>query len=336
MSSSQTKARSASAEVPTPRTWRGGRSTNKPPKSRVTRRHRMRGCWQLYVLLLPPVIEVALFNYWPILGVQIAFRNYNPVGGIWGSPWVGLDNFNRFVHSYQFWPIIRNTLILHGYELIATFPIPIMLALALNHVRRKGLSRTVQMITYAPHFISTVVVVGMMFVLLDPETGIMHFALHAIGLPTPDLLNNPGWFRHLYVWSGAWQSMGFSAIIYLAALAGIDPGLHEAAIVDGASKLKRMWHIDLPGIAPVAIILLILSMGSALTTGFEKVLLMQNSLNLNTSEVIDTYVYKVGLGSQVPQFSYGTAINVFQSVVGLILIVTSNRIARRFSSSGLW
>ncbi len=318
------------------RRLRTRRRSASPTRRKDSPRRRLRASWQLYALLLAPVVELALFNYWPMLGVQIAFRNYNPVGGIWGSPWVGLANFDRFVHSYQFWPIIKNTLILHGYELIATFPLPIMLALALNHVRRKAFSRTVQMITYAPHFISTVVVVGMLFVLLDPQTGIMHYLLHAVGLPTPDLLNNPAWFRHLYVWSGAWQSMGFSAIIYLAALAGIDPGLHEAAIVDGASKFKRIWHIDLPGIAPVAIILLILSMGSALTTGFEKVLLMQNTLNLNTSEVIDTYVYKVGLGSQVPQFSYGTAINVFQSVVGLVLIVASNKIARRFSSSGLW
>lgn len=305
-------------------------------RRKALRRRKIRNSWQLYVLLILPVVQLLLFNYWPMLGVQIAFRNYNPVDGIWGSPWVGLENFERFIHSYQFWPIIRNTLILHGYALAATFPLPIILALALNHVRRKWFSRTVQMITYAPHFISTVVVVGMLFVLLDPQTGIMHFALDAIGLPTPDLLNNPEWFRHLYVWSGAWQTMGFAAIIYLAALAGIDPGLHEAAIVDGASKLKRIWHIDLPGIAPIAIILLILSMGSALTTGFEKVLLMQNSLNLDTSEVIDTYVYKVGLGATVPQYSYSTAIGVFQSAVGLVLIIVSNRIARRVTSSGLW
>jgi multiple sugar transport system permease protein/putative aldouronate transport system permease protein len=287
-------------------------------------------------MLLAPVAYLAIFNYWPMIGVQIAFRNYNSASGIWGSPWVGLANFRIFVDSYQFWPIIKNTLILHFYALVATFPLPVILALTLNYVRRRWYSRTIQMITYAPHFIPTVVVVGLLFAMLDTRTGIYVTGLHKLGLPVPDFLSDPGWFRHLYVWSGAWQTMGFSAIVYLAALAGIDPGLHEAATVDGASRLRRMWHIDLPGIAPVAIILLILSMGSALTSGFEKILLMQNPLNLNTSQVIDTYVYQVGLGSQVPQFSYAAAIGVFQSVVGLILIVSANWLARRTTESGLW
>lgn len=297
---------------------------------------RIRECWQLYVLMLAPVVIMVIFTYLPMIGVQIAFRDYNPVDGQWGSAWVGMRNFVRFFESYQFWPIIRNTLVLHGYELLATFPLPIILALALNHLRRKAFSRTVQMITYAPHFISTVVVVGMLFMLLDPETGLVHNIMALAGLEMPDIINRPEWFRHLYVWSGAWQGMGFSAIIYLAALSGVDPGLHEAAIVDGCSTLKRMWHVDLPSIAPVAVILLILSMGNALKTGFEKVLLMQNPLNLGVSEVIDTYVYKVSLGSQLPQFSYGAAINVFQSLVGLILILVANRLARKFSTGGLW
>lgn len=307
-----------------------------PTRPRPSVRRKVRASWQLYVMLLVPVVQLCLFNYWPMIGIQIAFRNYNPVGGMWGSPWVGLQNFEQFFHSYEFWPVIRNTIILHGYELIATFPLPIILAICLNYVRQRWFSRTVQMVTYAPHFISTVVVVGMLFVMLDPQTGVYHFGLAKLGIGMPDFLSAPGWFRHIYVWSGAWQAMGFSAIIYLAALSGIDVGLHEAAIVDGASKIKRIWHIDLPGIAPVAIILFILSMGSALTTGFEKVLLMQNPLNLGTSEVIDTYVYKVGLASQVPQYSYATAIGLFQSVVGLILIFAANRIARRVSSTGLW
>ena len=299
-------------------------------------RRQIRHGWQLYVMLALPLVYIAIFHYWPMFGVQIAFRNYNVIDGITGSPWVGIDNFQRFIDSYLFWPIIRNTILLHGYELLATFPLPIMLALALNYVRVRWFGRSVQMITYAPHFISTVVVVGMLFVLLDPRTGLLNNVLGVVGIAPVDFMGNPDYFRHIYVWSGAWQSLGFSAIIYLAALSGIDPDLHEAAIVDGATKLRRMWHIDLPGIAPIAVILLILNIGSILSIGFEKVLLMQNPLNLQTSEVIDTYVYKIGLASDVPQFSYAAAIGLFRSVVGLLLLVLANQLARRFAKSSLW
>jgi putative aldouronate transport system permease protein len=316
-----------------------GARTAQPLKAiskRTAAARRMRQGWQLYAMLALPLIYLAIFNFWPILGVQIAFRNYNPLGGIWGSPWVGFDNFDRFFHSYLFWRLIKNTLILDGYNLIAGFPIPIILALSLNYVRRRWFAKSVQMITYAPYFISTVVIVGMLFVLMDPRTGIVGIGLGKLGITAPDFLSSAGWFRHVYVWSGVWQTMGYSAVIYLAALAGIDPELHEAARVDGATRIKRIWHIDLPGIAPVATILLILSMGTILTTGFEKVLLMQNPLNGQTSEVIDTYVYKVGLASEVPQFSYAAAIGVFQSVVGLVLLLTVNQIAKKVNNSGLW
>ncbi|MEQ7011406.1 ABC transporter permease subunit, partial [Actinopolymorpha sp. B17G11] len=291
--------------------------------------------WQLYLMLLLPVVYILVFHYWPMYGVQIAFKNYNVVQGISGSPWVGLAHFERFAESFMFWPVIRNTIILHSYELIATFPLPIILALALNQVRMQWFKRSVQLITYAPHFISTVVVVGMLFVLLDPRTGLLNNLLGAVGIGPLDLLGNPDYFRHIYVWSGAWQNLGFAAIIYLAALAGIDPELHEAAIVDGANRIKRMWHIDIPGIMPVAVILLILNIGTILSVGFEKVLLMQTPLNLGTSEVIDTYVYKVGLAAAVPQISYAAAIGLFRSVVGLILLVLANQIARRFARSSL-
>lgn len=316
-----------------------GARTAQPLKAiskRTAAARRMRQGWQLYAMLALPLIYLAIFNFWPILGVQIAFRNYNPLGGVWGSPWVGFDNFDRFFHSYLFWRLIKNTLILDGYNLIAGFPIPIILALSLNYVRRRWFAKSVQMITYAPYFISTVVIVGMLFVLMDPRTGIVGIGLGKLGITAPDFLSSAGWFRHVYVWSGVWQTMGYSAVIYLAALAGIDPELHEAARVDGATRIKRIWHIDLPGIAPVATILLILSMGTILTTGFEKVLLMQNPLNGQTSEVIDTYVYKVGLASEVPQFSYAAAIGVFQSVVGLVLLLTVNQIAKKVNNSGLW
>jgi putative aldouronate transport system permease protein len=304
-------------------------------RRRSTRRQ-IRNGWQLYVMLALPVAYVLIFHYWPMVGVQIAFKNYNVVEGIAGSPWVGFTHFERFIDSYLFWPIIRNTIFLHTYELVATFPLPIILALALNQVRLLWFKRSVQMITYAPHFISTVVVVGMLFVLLDPRTGLLNNVLGLVGIAPLDLLGNPDYFRHVYVWSGAWQNLGFSAIIYLAALAGIDPQLHEAAIVDGANRIKRMWHIDLPGIMPIAVILLILNIGSILSIGFEKVLLMQNALNLGTAEVIDTYVYKIGLASQVPQFSYAAAIGLFRSVVGLILLVLANQVARRVAKSSLW
>lgn len=311
-----------------------------PASSRKDRRaaafRQIKHGWQLYVMLLLPVAFTLIFNYWPMYGVQIAFKNYNVVDGITGSPWVGFEHFERFMNSYLFWPIIKNTVILHTYELIATFPLPIVLALALNTMRRRWFKRSVQMITYAPHFISTVVVVGMLFLLLDPRIGLFNQFLGLFGLGSTDVMGDPDMFRHLYVWSGAWQQLGFAAIIYLAALAGVDPELHEAAVVDGASKIQRMWHIDLPAILPVATILMILNIGAMLSVGFEKVFLMQNPLNLGTSEVISTYVYKVGLAAAVPQFSYAAAIGLFNSIVGLILLVLANSAARRITRSSLW
>ena len=297
---------------------------------------RLRRNWQLYAMLALPLIWLAIFAYWPMYGVVIAFKDYNVVSGIWGSPWAGFKYFDRFIESYQFWKLIRNTVYLHVYELVATFPLPIILALCLNTIRKKWFSRSAQLITYAPHFISTVVVVGLVVVLTNPNTGVANKFIGLFGFGPVDIMGDAGMFRHLYVWSGAWQTMGFAAIIYLAALTSVPPELHEAAIVDGASRGRRMWHIDLPAIVPVAVILLILNIGSILSVGFEKVLLMQNNLNLDTAEVIDTYVYKIGLASAVPQFSYATAIGLFRSVIGLVLLVLANTFARRFAKSSLW
>ncbi|WP_327634148.1 ABC transporter permease subunit [Kribbella sp. NBC_00482] len=305
-------------------------------KSRAGLGLRMRRNWQLYAMLALPLIWLAIFAYWPMYGVIIAFKDYNVVSGIWGSPWAGMKYFDRFVESYQFWRLIKNTVYLHVYELVATFPLPIILALCLNTVRRKWFSRTTQLITYAPHFISTVVVVGLLVVLTSPNTGVTNKLIGLFGFGPTDVMGDSGMFRHLFVWSGAWQTMGFAAIIYLAALTSVPPELHEAAIVDGASRMRRMWHIDLPAIVPVAVILLILDIGRILSVGFEKVLLMQNSLNLDVAEVIDTYVYKIGLASSVPQFSYATAIGLFRSVIGLVLLVLANAFARRFAKSSLW
>jgi ABC-type polysaccharide transport system, permease component len=302
----------------------------------VNRARRIRNSWQLYVLLVPPIVYATIFLWGPLYGMQIAFKNFSVGLGIAGSPWVGMKYFDQFIHSYLFLPIIKNTLILNLYELAALFPLPIVLALLLNSVRSKLASRGVQLITYAPHFISTVVVVGIMVMLLDPNGGLVNQGLVAIGGKPIDFLGNPDYFRHVYVWSGAWQTLGYSAIIYLAALAGIDPALHEAATVDGATRLSRIWHIDLPGIMPVTVTLLVLNMGSILTSGFEKVLLLQNPLNIGVSQVIDTYVYQVGLRSTIPQFSYATAIGVFKSVFALVLLVTANTLARRIAKQGLW
>ncbi|GAA2792293.1 ABC transporter permease [Kribbella solani] len=308
----------------------------RPAKKKLGLGERLRRHWQLYAMLALPLIWLAIFAYWPMYGAIIAFKDYNVVDGIFGSRWVGFKHFERFVESYQFGRLLKNTLVLYTYELLATFWPPILLALGLNMARRRWYRRSVQLITYAPHFISTVVVVGLIVVLVDPNTGVLNQFLGHFGIGPLDVLNDPSYFRHLYVWSGAWQTMGFSAIIYLAALTSVSPELHEAAIVDGASRLRRIWHIDLPAIRPVAVILLILNIGSIMSGGFEKVLLLQNTLNLQTSEVIDTYVYKLGFASQVPQFSYAAAIGLFRSLIGLVLLVLANTIARRFAKSSLW
>ncbi len=308
------------------------------PRYRTARRSGLRKSWQLYVMLSLPLAWLVVYQYIPMWGAQIAFRNYTPAGGfagIWSSPWVGLEHFQRFIDSYNFWPILRNTLVLNIYSLVAGFPLPIILALALNYIGRAWFKKTVQMVSYAPHFISVVVMVGIIFQFLA-TTGFVNQLLGLVGVEPIPFMSKPDYWKSIYVWSGVWQNIGFSCIIYLAALSGIDPTLHEAAILDGANKIQRMRDIDLPGILPVAIILLILSMGSLLSTGFEKVILMQNSLNLSTSEVIDSYVYRVGLASAIPQFAYAAAIGLFKAVIGLILLFAVNQIARRFNAASLW
>ncbi|WP_407083071.1 ABC transporter permease [Paenibacillus aurantius] len=297
---------------------------------------KMKKVWRLYVLISLPLIYLLLFKYWPMYGAQIAFKNYIVTKGIWGSEWVGLKHFIRFFESYEFWRIIRNTITLSLYSLAAGFPFPILLALSLNYVRNERFKKSVQMITYAPHFISVVVMVGIILELLDPRNGIVNTVLKLFGLQPVNFMGIPEYFKSIYVWSGIWQSVGFSCIIYLAALSSIDPALHEAAVVDGASKLQRMRHIDLPGLMPIAIIMLILNTGHMLDVGFEKVLLMQNPLNMRTSEVIDTYVYKVGLASQAVNYSYSSAIGLFKSLINLILLVAVNKIAQRTNQSSLW
>lgn len=291
--------------------------------------------WQLYALLALPMLYLIVFKYVPMYGVQIAFRDYSVIQGLSDSPWAGLKHFERFVTAHNFWQILRNTLVLNGYQLLAGFPLPIVLALALNYVARRWFKRSVQMVSYAPHFISVVVLVGITLQFLAPS-GLVNQLLGVVGIGPIHFMGEPAYWKSIFVWSGVWQHVGFNCIIYLAALTSIDPTLHEAAVMDGANKLQRIRDIDLPGIMPVAVILLILNMGQLLDTGFEKVLLLQNPLNLRTSEVIDTYVYRVGLDSAVPNFSYAAAIGLFKAVIGLILIVAANQLAKRLRAQTLW
>lgn len=290
--------------------------------------------WQLYLLTILPLAYFVIFKYVPMSNAVIAFKDYTPVGGIWGSPWVGLDNFRMMLRNPVFPQLIKNTLFLSGYAVLASFPIPIILALALNEVRHRWFRKTVQMVTYAPYFISTVVVVSMMILMMAPRLGILTKTFGLFGIPAPDLLGNPDYFRHMYVWSDVWQTAGYAAVIYLAALSAVDPALYESAKVDGASRLRRIWHVDLPGIMPTAMIILILSVGNIMAIGFEKVYLLQNPLNLGQSEIIATYVYKTGLLNA--DFGLATAVGLFNSAVNLALLLIVNWVGRRISGSGLW
>ena len=313
-------------------------TSTRPPAARPRRPlgRRILRSWRLYILLAPAVAWTAVFSYWPLYGIQIAFRDFSPATGLAGGRWVGLKHFVHFVHSYQFEQLLRNTILLHGYELLVAFPAAIVLALLLNAVRQRLFSRFVQIVTFAPYFISVVVVVAIMVTLLDPQTGVVNALLAAVGIGPIDLLSRVGWFRHLYVLSSVWQTAGFSAVIYLAALTAVSPELHEAARVDGASRLRQMWHLDLPTILPVAMILLVLNVGVVFANGFEKVLLLQNPLNLDASQVVSTYVYQVGLQSRIPQYSYATAIGIFNGVINTVLLLLVNHLARRTARTSLF
>jgi putative aldouronate transport system permease protein len=272
-----------------------------------------------------------------MLGIQLAFKRFSIRQGIFGSPWVGLDHFKRFFASYQFKRIIINTLRISIYHLFAGFPIPIIFALLLNTMRAEKFKKVLQMITYIPFFISTVVLVGMLFQIFNPRMGIYGVLYTMITRKeAPDILSSPYSFPHLYVWSGIWQGMGFSSIIYVAALAAVDPEQHEAALIDGATRLQRVFYIDFPALLPTITIMLILAMGGIMSVGFEKVYLMQLDLNLRTSEIISTYVYKTGLASGNGDFSYATAIGVFNSLVNFILLVSVNTVVKKISNSSLF
>ncbi|MGY4769541.1 ABC transporter permease [Kribbella sp. CWNU-51] len=314
-----------------------------PPSRRRRQRERpgvtglrrsLRRHWTLYLLMVVPLIWFAVFKYIPMSNAVLAFKNYSPVRGIWASPWVGWQNFELFFRNPVFWTLVKNTFLLSVYTVAASFPIAIILALALNEVRTGLFKRSVQLVTYAPYFISTVVVVSMTILVLSPRLGIVNEGLGFFGVPAIDFLGNPDYFRHIYVWSDVWQTTGYSAVIYLAALSGIDPALHEAAKVDGAGRLRRIIHVDLPGIMPTAVIILVLAVGNIMAIGFEKAFLFQNPLNLSQSEIIATYVYKTGLLNA--DFSLATAVGLFNSVINLALLLMVNVIAKRITGNGLW
>lgn len=290
--------------------------------------------WLLYLFLLPSVIYIAVFHYAPMYGLQIAFRKFRISDGFTGSKWVGLDWFERFFDSPRFWTILGNTLALSLYSLAVNFVFPIILAFVLNNIRSKFFKKFSQTITYMPHFISTVVLVGMISVLFDPRSGLVNTIIGWFGIEPIYFMGESQYFRDMYVWSGVWQSIGWGSIIYMAALAGVDPTLHEAAMIDGASKWQRIWHIDIPAILPTISIMLIMSFGKVMSVGYEKVYLMQNALNLQVSEVISTYVYKMGIINH--QYSYSAAIGLFNNVINFILVVTMNKVVKKLSGSGLW
>lgn len=297
-------------------------------------RVRWKRCWQLYVLMAPALIGLILFSYIPMYGIQLAFRDYNPLMGIMGSPWVGLDNFRRFFNSPQFRDLLVNTLAISFYSLVVGFPIPIILALGLNHVKNMKFKKSVQTITYAPYFISTVVLVGILNIFLSTDGGLINQLVKLLGHDPILFMGQSRFWRHIYVWSGVWQSMGWNAVIYIAALAGVSPEMHEAAIIDGATKLQRVCYIDLPTILPTIVITLILSCGSIMGVGFEKAYLMQNPLNLGVSEIISTYIYKVGLVNA--EYGFSTAVGLFNSLVNCLVLLAVNQAAKRISKTSLW
>ena len=289
----------------------------------------------LYIMLLLPLTTLIIFKYVPMYGVQIAFRNYRITRSIESSPWVDFKYFKKFFDYYDFWPIVRNTLVVNFYSLL-TFPLSLLLALLLNHLPFRRYGKLVQNISYMPHFISTVVLCSMVIQFLNARVGMINSLLGLFGVPAVNYMGKKEYYYSIYVWSGVWQDLGYSSIIYIAALSGVSPELHEAAIVDGASILRRIRHIDIPSVLPTFCILLIMRCGSRLSVGFEKALLLQNPLNMAVSEVISTYSYNISLNSTSPQFSYAAAIGLFTSVINLIVLCAVNGVVGRVSDNSIF
>ena len=304
------------------------------PKKKRSFLQRMRGNWDLLFFCLPGIVLTIIYHYIPIYGVQIAFRNYKMKKGIWGSDWVGLKNFAKFFNSADWFVLVRNTLYLSLYSLAAGFPVAVILALMLNSFRHKRYRKVIQAVTYAPNFISTIVMCGMLILFLSPRVGVVNNVIRAMGGETINFMAEVSMWRHIYVWSGVWQGMGWSSVIYFAALAGVSPEYHEAAIVDGATKFQRVLYIDLPFLAPTMTMLLIMNMGSVLSVGFEKVYALQNALNLPVSDIIATYTYRRGIIDR--DISYSSAVGLMNSLVNSVLLITVNFITGRLSDNALF
>jgi len=304
-----------------------------PGKFRITKRQIKRSI-PYYLLLVGPIVYLLVFHYWPMWGLQIAFRDFQSQTPMLQMQWRGFYYFEQFLSSSLFWQYFRNTVIIAFYGLVAGFPLPIILAICLNECRRLRFKKTVQMVTYMPFFISVVVLVAMILQFTARETGVINNVMEAMGFGRQDFMAQPGYFRHIFVWTGVWQSIGFNAIIYLAALSGINQDLIDAARVDGCNKWRRVWHIDLPGITPTIVIILILNISSLVNVGFERIFLMQNAFNLSVSEVLSTYIWRVGVAGG--NFSFSAAAGLFNNVIAFTLIIAANTLARKMGETSLW
>ncbi|MCM3041591.1 ABC transporter permease subunit [Paenibacillus motobuensis] len=294
----------------------------------------IRNNWDYLIFIIPVILYFLIFCYGPMYGVQLAFKRFNPALGITSSPWIGTDNFERLFGSFQFARILKNTLVINLLKTFISFPIPIILALMFNEIRRERLKKTFQTITYAPYFISTVVFVGIINLFLTGENGYINNVLEMFGIAPIPFLTSPDYFSGVYVGSDIWRNSGWNSIIFIAALSGVDPQLHESAQIDGASRLKRIIHVNLPCIMPTIVIQFILQMGKMMTLSYERILLMQNSLNIEASEVISTYAYKTGLINM--DYGFSTAVGLFNNVINIVLLLAANKIAKRYSSSSLF
>ncbi len=304
------------------------------PKKKINYAVYFKNNWQLYVLILPAIIYFIVFNYMPLYGIQIAFKDFKAVFGIAGSKWVGLKHFENFFRAYYFKRLLANTLLLNVYNLLWSFPVPIILAILLNQIKGPRIKRFIQTSIYVPYFISTVVLAGMLYIFLSPTSGILNVLREALGMKSVDFMSDAKAFRSIYIISGIWQSAGWGTILYIASLSGVDPSLYEAAEIDGASIWQKIRYIDIPSIVPVIVMVFILDCGKLLSSNTDKALVMQTAGNIPTSDIIGVYVYNVGLGSG--QFSYTTAIGLFINVINFVIIITANQISKKISDVGLF
>ena len=312
----------------------GKNPKTKVPKKKINYAVYFKNNGQLYVLILPAIIYFIVFNYMPLYGIQIAFKDFKAVFGISGSKWVGFKHFENFFHAYYFKRLLANTLLLNVYNLLWSFPVPIILAILLNQIKGPKIKRFIQTSIYVPYFISTVVLAGMLYIFLSPTSGIFNILRQALGMKAVDVMSDAKAFRTIYIVSGIWQSAGWGTILYIASLSGVDPSLYEAAEIDGASIWQKIRYIDVPSIVPVIVMVFILDCGKLLSSNTDKALVMQTAGNIPTSDIIGVYVYNVGLGSG--QFSYTTAIGLFINIINFIIIITANQISKKISDVGLF